>query len=131
MTAMDRKARRFRTAGRGSRMISAVLALILAASLGASTPMAFADELEDKQAALEAEAARVQQSLEFVDAKIAKAAGDLVIYQGQLPAAQQALLEAQGRVASAVKEVEALAARVDLAQQNKAKLTQQLETDKQ
>ncbi|WP_396020191.1 peptidoglycan DD-metalloendopeptidase family protein [Arthrobacter sp. ISL-69] len=128
---MDRKGRRFRTAGRGSRMISAALALILAASLGASTPVAFADELEDKQAALEAEAARVQQSLEFVDAKIAKAAGDLVIYQGQLPAAQQALLEAQGRVASAVKEVEALAARVDLAQQNKAKITQQLETDKQ
>ena len=32
---------------------------------------------------------------------------------------------------SAVKEVEALAARVDLAQQNKAKITQQLETDKQ
>ena len=33
--------------------------------------------------------------------------------------------------ASAVKEAEALAARVDLAQQNKAKITQQLETDKQ
>lgn len=131
MTEMDRKARRLRTAGRGSRIISAALALLLAASLGASTPVAFADELEDKQAALEAEAARVQQSLEFVDAKIAKAAGELVIYQGQLPAAQQALLEAQGRVASAVKEVEALAARVDLAQQNKAKITQQLETDKQ
>ncbi|WP_043429885.1 peptidoglycan DD-metalloendopeptidase family protein [Arthrobacter sp. FB24] len=131
MTELDRKARRHRTAGKGSRIVSAALALILAASLGASTPVAFADELEDKQAALEAEAARVQQSLEFVDAKIAKAAGDLVIYQGQLPAAQQALLEAQGRVASAVKEVEALAARVDLAQQNKAKITQQLETDKQ
>ena len=54
-----------------------------------------------------------------------------MLYQGQLPGAQQALLEAQGRVASAVKEVEALAARVDLAQQNKAKITQQLETDKQ
>jgi murein DD-endopeptidase MepM/ murein hydrolase activator NlpD len=131
MTAMDRRARRFRNAARGSRVVSAALALILAASLGASTPVAFADDLKDKQAALEAEAARVQQSLEFVDAKIAKAAGDLVIYQGQLPAAQQALLEAQGRVASAVKEVEALAARVDLAQQSKAKITQQLETDKQ
>jgi murein DD-endopeptidase MepM/ murein hydrolase activator NlpD len=69
--------------------------------------------------------------LEFVDSRIAKAAGDLVIYQGQLPGAQQALLEAQGRVASAVKEVEALTARVDLAQQNKAKITQQLEADKQ
>jgi murein DD-endopeptidase MepM/ murein hydrolase activator NlpD len=92
--------------------------------------MAYADELEDKQAALNAEAARVQQSLEFVDARIAKAAGDLVVYQGQLPGAQQALLEAQGRVAGAVKEVEALSARVDMAQQNKAKITQQMETDK-
>ncbi|MGX1160423.1 peptidoglycan hydrolase CwlO-like protein [Pseudarthrobacter sp. SLBN-100] len=112
-------------------LMSAVLAVVLAAGLASSTPVAFADELEDKQKALEAEAARVQQSLEFVDSRIAKAASDLVIYQGQLPGAQQALLEAQGRVAGAVKEVEALSARVDMAQQNKAKITQQLETDKQ
>lgn len=111
-------------------MISATLALVLAGTMGASTPVAFADNLEDQQAALQDEAARVQHSLEFVDARIAQAAGDLVLYQGQLPGAQQALLEAQGRVAGAVKEVEALAARVDLAQQNKAKITQQLETDK-
>lgn len=135
MTAMHRTPPRHRRDSRRSArrigVIGSVLALVLAASLGSAAPMAFADELEDKQAALEAEAARVQQSLEFVDSRIAKAAGDLVIYQGQLPGAQQALLEAQGRVASAVKEVEALAARVDLAQQNKAKITQQLETDKQ
>jgi chromosome segregation ATPase len=112
-------------------MVSAALALVLAGSMGASSPMAFADTLEDQQAALREEAARVQHSLEFVDSRIAQAASDLVIYQGQLPGAQQALLEAQGRVASAVKESEALAARVDLAQQNKAKITQQLETDKQ
>ncbi|MFE4835631.1 peptidoglycan DD-metalloendopeptidase family protein [Arthrobacter sp. NPDC056691] len=118
-------------AGRQRRILSAAVALVLAASLGASAPAAYADDLEDQQAALKAEAARVQQSLEFVDARISKAAGDLVIYRGQLPAAQQALLEAQGRVASAVKEVEALAARVDLAQQNKAKITQQLDADKQ
>lgn len=122
---------RSRFSVRRSGIISGVLAFVLAASLGSAAPTAFAGELEDKQAALEAEAARVEQSLEFVDSRIAKAAGDLVIYQGQLPGAQQALLEAQGRVASAVKEVEALAARVDLAQQNKAKITQQLETDKQ
>ncbi|HKS01947.1 MAG TPA: peptidoglycan DD-metalloendopeptidase family protein [Arthrobacter sp.] len=120
-----------RRPGRQRRVLSAAVALMLAASLGASAPAAFADDLEDQQAALKAEAARVQQSLEFVDAKISKAAADLVIYRGQLPAAQQALLEAQGRVASAVKEVEALAARVDLAQQNKAKITQQLNADKQ
>ena len=99
--------------------------------MGASSPAAFADDLEDQQAALRDEAARVQHSLEFVDARIAQAAADLVLYQGQLPGAQQALLDAQGRVATAVKEAEALAARVDLAQQNKAKITQQLETDKQ
>jgi murein DD-endopeptidase MepM/ murein hydrolase activator NlpD len=136
MNAMYRTSLRHRQdsrrfAGRRTGIISSVLAVILAASLGSAAPVAFADELEDKQAALQAEAERVQQSLEFVDSRIAKAAGDLVIYQGQLPGAQQALLEAQGRVASAVKEVEALSARVDLAQQNKAKITQQLETDKQ
>lgn len=136
MTPKDRRALRVspagsRLAGSRSRMVSAALALILAASLGTSTPVAFADELEDQQAALRDEAAKVQHSLEFVDARIAQAAGDLVLYQGQLPGAQQALLDAQGRVAGAVREVEALAARVDLAQQNKAKITQQLETDKQ
>ncbi|MDR6413863.1 peptidoglycan DD-metalloendopeptidase family protein [Pseudarthrobacter sulfonivorans] len=136
MNALHRTAPRHRAeslapARRRTGILSGVLALLLAASLGASAPVAHADELEDKRAALEAEAARVQQSLEFVDSRIAKAAGDLVIYQGQLPGAQQALLEAQGRVASAVKEVEALTARVDLAQQNKAKITQQLEADKQ
>ncbi len=130
-TAPRHRAERTRPAGRRAGLIGGVLALLLAASMGASAPVAHADELDDKRAALEAEAARVQQSLEFVDSRIAKAAGDLVIYQGQLPGAQQALLEAQGRVASAVKEVEALTARVDLAQQNKAKITQQLEADKQ
>jgi murein DD-endopeptidase MepM/ murein hydrolase activator NlpD len=130
MTSSGRPVRRS-PGGRQRRVLSAAVALVLAASLGASAPAAFADDLEDQQAALKAEAARVQQSLEFVDAKISKAVGDLVIYRGQLPAAQQALLEAQGRVASAVKEVEALAARVDLAQQNKAKITQQLDADMQ
>src|SRR6478672_6872556 len=130
-TAPRHRAERRRPAGRRAGLISGVLVLLLAASMGASAPLAHADELDDKKAALEAEAARVQQSLEFVDSRIAKAAGDLVIYQGQLPGAQQALLDAQGRVAGAVKEVEALTARVDLAQQNKAKITQQLENDKQ
>ena len=107
---LTKTARSLRTGpvGRQSRIISAALAVMLAASLGASAPTAFADDLEDQQAALKAEAARVQQSLEFVDARISKVAADLVVYRGQLPAAQQALLEAQGRVASAVKEVEAV-----------------------
>ncbi|SDL34752.1 Murein DD-endopeptidase MepM and murein hydrolase activator NlpD, contain LysM domain [Arthrobacter sp. ov407] len=126
-----RQSLRLRLVGRRSRMISATLALVLAGSMGASSPMAFADDLEDQQAALKDQAARVQDSLEFVDAKISQAAADLVLYQGQLPGAQQALLDAQGRVAGAVQEVQALAARVDLAQQNKAKITQQIDADKQ
>ena len=126
-----RQSLRLRLVGRRSRMISATLALVLAGTMGASGPAAFADDLEDQQAALREEAARVQYSLEFVDGRIAQAAADLVLYQGQLPGAQQALTDAQGRVAGAVQEVQALAARVDLAQQNKAKITQQLEADKQ
>ncbi|MDI2035000.1 peptidoglycan DD-metalloendopeptidase family protein [Paenarthrobacter nitroguajacolicus] len=131
MTTLDPNSLRRRFASGQARMLGAVLAVGLAVSLLSGAPAAHADNLEDQQAALEAEAARVQASLEFVDSNIAKAAGDLVIYQGRLPGAQQALLEAQGRVASAVKEVEALAARVELAQQNKAKITEQLENDKQ
>jgi murein DD-endopeptidase MepM/ murein hydrolase activator NlpD len=133
MTPNNRRERRSGQAGparaRG-RIVSAALALVLAASLGTSAPVASADDLEDQQAALKDQAAQVQHSLEFVDARIAQAAGDLVLYQGQLPGAQQALLDAQGRVAGAVREVDALAARVDLAQQNKAKIAEQLETDK-
>ena len=135
MTSKDRRERRFALPGRllegrRSRIVSATLALVLAGSMGASAPVAFADNLEDQQAALKDQAAQVQDSLEFVDAKISQAAADLVVYQGQLPGAQQALLDAQGRVAGAVKESEALAARVDLAQQNKAKITEQLASDK-
>ncbi|MGG5173702.1 peptidoglycan DD-metalloendopeptidase family protein [Pseudarthrobacter sp. J1763] len=110
--------------------MGSALVLTLTLSLGA-VPAAHADSLEDQQKALQDQAARVQDSLEFVDAKIAKAAGDLVVYQGQLPGAQQALLAAQGRVATATSEVQAMAARVDMAQQNKAKITEQMNTDKQ
>jgi murein DD-endopeptidase MepM/ murein hydrolase activator NlpD len=135
MTSKDRRALRFALparllGGRRSGMVSGALALVLAGSMGASAPVAFADSLEDQQAALRDQAAQVQGSLEFVDAKISQAAADLVVYQGQLPGAQQALLDAQGRVAGAVRESEALAARVDLAQQNKAKITEQLASDK-
>ncbi|BAS17268.1 hypothetical protein AHiyo8_55710 [Arthrobacter sp. Hiyo8] len=130
MTRKYQAALQLRKVSGRAKVAGSVLAIALAASLG-TAPGAHADNLDDQQAALNAESARVQQSLEFVDANIAKAAGDLVVYQGQLPGAQQALLEAQGKVATAVKEADALAARVDLAQQSKAQITQQLENDKQ
>ncbi|GAA4029977.1 M23 family metallopeptidase [Arthrobacter methylotrophus] len=130
MNRKEKAVLQLRMASSRAKIAGSVLIIALAASLG-TAPVARADNLDDQQAALNAESARVQQSLEFVDANIAKAAGDLVVYQGRLPGAQQALLEAQGRVASAVKEADALAARVDLAQQSKAQITAQLENDKQ
>ena len=48
--------------GRQRRIISAALAVVLAAGLGSSAP-AFAGDLEDQQAALKDEAARVQQPI--------------------------------------------------------------------
>lgn len=112
------------------RIISAGLALVLSFSICGSAPLALADDLDDKQEALQSEAAQMHQSLEFVDAGLAKTASDLVAYQGQLPTAQSALLEAQGRVSTATKEVESLAARVSLAQDTKAAITKQMDDDK-
>ncbi|WP_026555472.1 peptidoglycan DD-metalloendopeptidase family protein [Arthrobacter sp. 35W] len=107
----------------------AVLAALVAGSLLASGP-ARADDLDDKAAALQEQANQVQSSLEFVDSSLAKAAADLTLFQGQLPGAQQALADAQTRVGAAAAEAEALAARVDLAQQNKDKITAAIEADK-
>ena len=77
MNAPDKNASRSRRNGARSvaprtSLLSGVLAVVLAAGLASSTPAAFADELEDRQKALEAEASRVQQSLEFVDSRIAQ-----------------------------------------------------------
>ena len=77
MSTMDRTSLRRRLASGQARILGAVVAAGLAASLLSGGPAAQADNLDDQQAALEAESARVQASLEFVDAKIAKAAGDL------------------------------------------------------
>ncbi|MGO4384621.1 peptidoglycan DD-metalloendopeptidase family protein [Specibacter sp. RAF43] len=90
---------------------------------------AHADDLTDKANALAQQAQNVQSSLEFVDAGIAKSAADLVTFQGQLPGAQQALTDAQTRVGAATAEVNSLAARVALAQQNKDKITAQIAAD--
>ncbi|WP_125609590.1 peptidoglycan DD-metalloendopeptidase family protein [Specibacter cremeus] len=111
-----------------SRWASAALAAVLAVGLLGLAP-AHADNLDDQAAALQDQAHDVEASLEFVDAGLAKAAHDLVIYQGQLPAAQQALTAAQERVGEATAKVDALAARTELAQQNKDKITAQIAAD--
>lgn len=128
------KSRRWGAAGANARrkctisMLSALSCFSL--SLGfLAVPVAQADQLDDQQAALQSQADQVRDALEFLDAGIANSAADLALYQGQLPGAQQALLAAEGRVASATKEVDDLAARVELAQQTKAKISQQIESD--
>ncbi|WP_285725379.1 M23 family metallopeptidase [Psychromicrobium xiongbiense] len=123
-----------RRAVRSVRFWSAAAALGLAVGMliPAMTPtVARADNLDDQAKQLQQQAAQVQSSLEFVDAGIAKAASDLTLYTGMLPAAQQALADAQNRVAAATAEVSSLAARVDLAQQNKNKITAQIAQDSQ
>ncbi|NYE94872.1 murein DD-endopeptidase MepM/ murein hydrolase activator NlpD [Psychromicrobium silvestre] len=106
-----------------------VFGLVIPVFLSAAP--AQADNLDDQASTLQQQADEVQSSLEFVDAGIAKSAANLTLYTGMLPGAQQALAAAQNRVAAATGEVESLAARVDLAQQNKDKITAQIASDQQ
>jgi murein DD-endopeptidase MepM/ murein hydrolase activator NlpD len=112
------------------KLISAGLALVLSFSICGSSPIAFADDLDNQKETLQSEANEMHESLEFIDTGIAKSAADLASYQGRLPAAQTALLEAQGRVSSATKEVETLQARVAIANDTKASITKQMDDDK-
>lgn len=112
------------------RLLGMALVIGLTNALFTGAPTAMADGLDDRQTALENEGAAAQSALEFVDSGLARAASDLVIHQGRLPGVQQALLEAQGRVAGAVKEVEALSLRLELAQQDEAEIASQLQNDK-
>ncbi|WRH25309.1 peptidoglycan DD-metalloendopeptidase family protein [Arthrobacter sp. JZ12] len=104
------------------------LAAVTALSLTLSGPV-HADELDNRKSALEQEIADVQQSIEYLDEDIAETIAQLKVYQGQLPGAQQSLADAQGRVEAATAEVNALAQRVQLAQETKNKITEQLKQD--
>ncbi|MDP9885518.1 murein DD-endopeptidase MepM/ murein hydrolase activator NlpD [Sinomonas atrocyanea] len=117
-----------RTALRRGTGLTAAAMLVVTLALAGSG--ARADNLDDQKAQLDQRAQEVKESLEFLDGRIQQTAADLATYQARLPGAQQALLDAQGRVAAASNEVDALAVRVDAAQQNKAKITAQLETDR-
>ncbi|NKX53861.1 peptidoglycan DD-metalloendopeptidase family protein [Arthrobacter sp. E918] len=109
-------------------IVGAGLAALLVLSLSTAGPVQ-ADELDDRKQALEQEIAQVEQSLEFLDEDIVKTVARLKEYQTQLPGAQQALAEAQGRVEEAAAQVAALSQRVDLALQTKDKINQQLADD--
>ncbi|MHA7181093.1 peptidoglycan DD-metalloendopeptidase family protein [Arthrobacter sp. MDB2-24] len=106
------------------------IALVVALALGFTTPVV-ADELDDRKSALENEVAEVQQSMEYLDSDIAETIGALKTYQAELPAAQQSLADAQGKVEAATGEVGALAVRVELAQETRNKITEELRADRQ
>ena len=106
------------------------VAVVVALALGFSAPV-FADELDNRQSALEQEIQDVQQSIEYLDADISETIAQLRVYQGQLPGAQQALADAQGRVETATSQVTALTQRVDLAQETKNKINEQMELDQE
>lgn len=110
------------------RIGSSFAVLAMVGMLGI-VPPAHADNLDDKAATLQQQADDAASALEFVDTGIAKSAADLVTYQGQLPGAQAALADAQTRVGAATAQVNSLAARVDLAEQNKDKITAQMALD--
>lgn len=126
----DRRGRQSSRALMVRRGPATSLALVVALGLGFSTPVA-ADELDDRKSALENEIAEVQQSMEYLDADIAETIGTLKAYQARLPAAQQALADAQGKVEAATSEVSALSARVDIAQETKTKITEEIRSDRQ
>ncbi|WP_136609663.1 M23 family metallopeptidase [Sinomonas albida] len=127
--ALVKPSSRRRTAAARFRGPAAAVAVVLALSVAASGP-AGADDLDNQKAQLDQQAQQVQASLEFLDGRISQTATDLATARAQIPGAQQALLDAQGRVATATKEADALAVRVDAAQQDKAKITQQIQDDK-
>lgn len=112
-----------------TRLFAGSMSLLLTCGLLVMAPTAQAHDLQDEADALARQAQDVATSLEFVDAGIAKSAADLILYQGQLPGAQAALTDAQNRVSAATTEVNSLAARIDLAQRNKDKLSSQIAAD--
>lgn len=113
----------------GVRTLTALsLAAVAALTMTLSGPV-HADELKDRKSDLEKQIEEVQQSIEYLDSDIAETIAQLKVYQGQLPGAQQSLADAQGRVEAATGEVNALAQRVQLAQETKNKITEQLKQD--
>ncbi len=112
-----------------SALVGTALVTVLTVSVGVAG-VAQAEDLDDQNSALKKKIENVQESLEFLDTDIAETVAMLETYQGQLPAAQQELADAQGRVVEATNEVNGLSQRVDLAQQTKDKISQQIDQDK-
>lgn len=115
-----------------ARAVAAAAALLaLTLSVAFTGTAANADDLDNRLAGVEAEKRKVQQTYEYLSEDIAETVAKLNIYNGQLPAAQQSLADAEGRVDSAAGKVSALNDRVALAQETHRTITAQIEKDRE
>ncbi|HET7414333.1 MAG TPA: peptidoglycan DD-metalloendopeptidase family protein [Arthrobacter sp.] len=111
-----------------STTAAAMMTLTLLSGLPAGADQL--DDMKDQQAQLEQRIDQVQENLAHLDADIVETVAQLQEYKDRLPGAKKRLERAQAGVAKATREVEALAARVELAEQTKAKINEQLELDR-
>lgn len=128
VNAVPQRSRRA-PAVRAAAAVAALLTLTL--SVAFTGPAANADDLDNRLAGVEAEKQKVQQTYEYLSADIAETIAKLNIYNGQLPAAQQQLADAEGRVDTAAGKVSALNDRVALAQETHKTITAQIEKDRE
>ena len=128
VNAVPHRSRRA-SALRSAAAVATLLTLTL--SVAFTGPAANADDLDNRLAGVEAEKQKVQQTYEYLSADIAETIAKLNIYNGQLPAAQQLLADAEGRVDTAAGKVSALNDRVALAQETHKTITAQIEKDRE
>ncbi|MCC3294787.1 peptidoglycan DD-metalloendopeptidase family protein [Arthrobacter sp. zg-Y411] len=125
--AVSKRSRR----AHASRAVAGVVVLLTMTLSIAFTSTASADELDNRLEAIEAEKQQVQQNYEYLGEDIAETVAKLNIYNGQLPAAQQQLADAEGRVNTAADKVGALNDRVALAQNTHETIMGQIEKDRE
>ncbi|WP_051299415.1 M23 family metallopeptidase [Arthrobacter castelli] len=111
-----------------STAAAAVLALGLLNGLPAGADQL--DDMKDHKAQLEQRIDQVQENLAHLDADIVETLAQLKEHKEKLPGAKKRLAKAQASVAEAAREVEELTARVELAEQTKAKINEKLKLDK-
>ncbi|ASN38876.1 peptidase M23 [Arthrobacter sp. 7749] len=108
---------------------SAVGALSIAL-LVSGTAAIHADELDDRKVEIEQNIDHLSEDLELLGADIKEADAKLRGLQAQLPAAEQALAEAQGKVKQAADEAADLAQRVQAARESRDQLNVKIAEDK-
>ncbi|MBB2996324.1 M23 family metallopeptidase [Paeniglutamicibacter cryotolerans] len=100
-------------------------ALVMSMASGAA-----ADELDDRKTAIEKNLETFEEDLDFLDDDIVQTGAKLQEFQAQLPAAQKALAEAQGRVQRASDEVTDLGRRLQGAKDSRDGILLQMAKDK-